>query len=215
MILDLQVVAHLSSPTTTDKDSFDRKNVAVLARHKRKKILIGLRSKRNKFDENTMNHNIYFNRYNPPSKIHVRTPLSNITYAVMNERNQNHSAKTIEIVLPSTKKLNVDVNQFVLSNLLKQFTLENPHYASSLISNLTTPTSTSANYKSTITLDTMSPKQIVTSTRQRRKIIIQQKMDDTYSHHGNIVNKSNLSLACAVRNKRPQCCLNLTMLTLN
>lgn len=168
----------------------DRKKVAAVARQKRKQLLKERRSKRNRVDENGLNYNVGFNMYNPPSRVHVRKPLSNITYAMLNERNQNSNAQTFGSIISTAQRLNVGVNEIVSFNLYKHFGLDNQHYASPSISKFTTPTSTSGSSKSTITPEDLSTKQVAVSARQRRKTIIQKKMSQEGRHGQNIVNNN-------------------------
>lgn len=116
-----------------DTYTFDRKKVAALARWKRKQIIKDKRSKRNKADENKKNCNLSFTDISNPANIHVKTPLSNITFTVLNERKHNCNANPIGTVMSNAYRLNVVVNHVVSSNLFKHFGVENLYYASSLL----------------------------------------------------------------------------------
>ncbi|XP_058727157.1 uncharacterized protein LOC131598591 [Vicia villosa] len=167
------------------------KKGAALARRKRKQIMKDKRSKRNRSNENTNNCNISFTNISNPANIHVRTPLSNITSAVLNDRNHNCNANPIGTVMSNAHRINVGVSHVVSSNLFRQFGVENRYYASSPISTLKTPTSALGSSKSSITLDHCSPQHLAASARQRRKTIMQQKANVSNILRSNIVNNSD------------------------
>src|SRR3954468_2121390 len=96
-----------------ESEIFKRKKREALARRKRKQVLNERRLKRNRVDENKMNFPVCFSRYNHPTIDNIRTPLSNITSSVLNERNHflNEQPKG-NVISYTQRKNNMVVNQF-------------------------------------------------------------------------------------------------------
>lgn len=88
-----------------DSHCLSRKQIAALVRQKRKKNLKERRSKKHKVNENDINNNEGRERYYAPSRGHISTPLYDITFAILNERNQNAHTQPIGSVLPTKKNI--------------------------------------------------------------------------------------------------------------
>ncbi|XP_058723893.1 uncharacterized protein LOC131595542 [Vicia villosa] len=142
----------------------ESKKVAALARRRRKQILSERRLKRSRVGDKELDFEVCFSRNYHPSIDNIRTPLSNITSSVINQRSQNLNAHTTELLRSSATGRNVSVNKF--QN-------QRQHNAYKLKSNTTTPKFGSCNSNSTCTMDTMSPNLVAATSYQRRKTIIQ------------------------------------------
>ena len=136
----------------------ERKYFAALTRHKRKQILKDKRSKRNRVNENGFEHNHHFSISNYETRNHIRTPLSDITSAVVNKGAHIFARKGVGTVNSQEKPLNVGVNQLVSSNIFKSKFLQHKQHASSPINQCTTPNFAYSHYYSPISADTISPK---------------------------------------------------------
>ena len=140
----------------------DRKYSASLARQKRKHVLDERRFKKNRVNENSTEHNHDLNNSSYVSRHHTRQPLSDISSVFVNGHG-DVSARTECVMLNSQqRRRSVGFNQ------------------------CTTPTPASSPSFSCISTDTISPKQISASARQRRRSIMKRKSPQNNSHRGHL-----------------------------
>ncbi|XP_058775558.1 uncharacterized protein LOC131649820 [Vicia villosa] len=157
-------------------ESYDceSKKVAALARRRRKQILSERRLKRSRVGDKELDFEVCFSRNYHPSIDNIRTPLSNITSSVINQRSHNLNAHPAELLRSSTTSRNVSVNKFQNQSQRNAYKLK---------SNTTTPKVGSCSSNSTCTMDTMSPNLVAATSYQRRKTIIQPNTPRLSRHH--------------------------------
>lgn len=162
------------------QDSSSRKQYSVLARRKRMEILKDRRLKKRRIRDNGINPIESSKMHVPspitgiktplavPSKIHNRTPLSDITSATLN------NPSWVNIVTP-------------MSNATSSFFNERN-------SSFQTPGSTRDNSHTIMGLGTVGTKDTAASARRRRKVIMQRKMSQAYKLRDNYAkNRENLT----------------------